>query len=394
MVTLATTMATAGRVEEGRDLIEGFLASEGPEVDRVLRARALAALGNWYAIEGSRHEAEPLFAEALATLEHARALPVLAEAMARRALHLEVQARPEESMALVRHARALAESQGAVAVAVRATFQLAANLIAYDRQKEALGEIERGLALARERGDRVWERMMLAERSHCLAFVGRWDEAIAAAPELLISEQDAPTNYTLPEIVAVAAGRGDPALLERCLAFASKNRNLPDPEFRSMALIALAREALERRQYDEVAAFATEVLELQGPSAEVATAAYTLATDAALMTADEQTMATLIAQIEALPPVRATPVRLAQRARLLAEQAHRRGDSRAAESCEHEARELLRTIGARPLLAGALLDQVRRRGEPEALAETRAIYRELGAARWLELLEAQAGVLA
>ena len=59
----------------------------------------------------------------------------------------------------------------------------------------------------------------------------------------------------------------------------------------------------------------------------------------------------------------------------------------AAERHETEALELLRAIGARPLLAQALLERSRRRADPDALAEARAIYAELGATRRLAGIE-------
>jgi hypothetical protein len=84
----------------------------------------------------------------------------------------------------------------------------------------------------------------------------------------------------------------------------------------------------------------------------------------------------------------------AGRARIAAEQAHRRGDSKAADDFEREAITLLRSIGARPLLARALLERTRRRTDDAALAEARAIYSELGADRWLARIDEASGLAA
>jgi hypothetical protein len=78
----------------------------------------------------------------------------------------------------------------------------------------------------------------------------------------------------------------------------------------------------------------------------------------------------------------------------LAEQAHVRGDEERTAAYEREAVELLRSVSAKPLLAGALLDSVRRRGDGGALAEARTIYEELGATRWLERIDATVEVRA
>jgi len=76
------------------------------------------------------------------------------------------------------------------------------------------------------------------------------------------------------------------------------------------------------------------------------------------------------------------------------ERLHRSGDAEAAQSSEQEAIVVLREAGARPRLALALLERVRRRDEPAALAEARSIYAELGATRWLERVDAELGVSA
>jgi hypothetical protein len=95
-----------------------------------------------------------------------------------------------------------------------------------------------------------------------------------------------------------------------------------------------------------------------------------------------------------LPRARATPQMRAGRARVAAEQAHRRGDGTAADDFEREAIALLRSIGARPLLARALLERTRRRTDDAALAEARAIYSELGADRWLARIDEASGLAA
>ena len=72
----------------------------------------------------------------------------------------------------------------------------------------------------------------------------------------------------------------------------------------------------------------------------------------------------------------------------------RRGDRDAADGHQRHAIELLRSLNARPLLARALLERARRRADPDAVAEARAIYAELGATRWLAGIEDPAGIAA
>ena len=115
--------------------------------------------------------------------------------------------------------------------------------------------------------------------------------------------------------------------------------------------------------------------------------AYALSIEASVMLGDESAIGELVAFVDSLPPARATPLLRAGRARLGAELAHRRGDTEEAQRFEQEAIGLLRTVGARPLLALALVERARRGGDGQALAEARAIYQELGATRWLSRLE-------
>jgi tetratricopeptide (TPR) repeat protein len=392
-VTLATAIATEGRLDEGMDLVQHFLANEGASGDRILRAQALAALGNWYTQFGKVDEAEPPLSEALAILEHARELPALAEALARRAVHLMILGRYEEALAVARRSRELAEEQDVVAVVLRATFMIAACLIGRDRALEALPDIRRGLEIARERGDRTWERMLMAASVQCETLLGDWGAVTAVVPGLMTNEHDAVTVFVLADAAQVAAARGDEALLERCVELASKNLDRAGLENRASARVALARAALERNDLAEVDELAAPLVTELKLALEVVTSAVVSATEAAMLRDDETAIEKLVAQLDALQPLYLTPVRSAQRARLAAELAHRRGDAAGARGHEAEATRLLREIGAKPLLGAALADQVRRRSDPEALTEARAIFEALGASRWLERLNAELGAV-
>jgi hypothetical protein len=235
--------------------------------------------------------------------------------------------------------------------------------------------------------------MLLAGLVQCQVFLGRWREAQGSIPELLGGAQDQASIVTKLEASYLAVATGDEPLLERCVALAVEHREIPDLEYRCVALIVLARDALQRGDAGEALRLLDPVLEFVELAGEIGTAAYALATDAAFLLADDEGSSRLLAYLDALPAVRQTPVRRAQRARLLAERAHRGGDAAAANGHEAEAAELLRSVGARPLLGAALLDQVRRRADADAVAEARAIYTELGATRWLDRLDAELGAV-
>lgn len=91
-----------------------------------------------------------------------------------------------------------------------------------------------------------------------------------------------------------------------------------------------------------------------------------------------------------MPPVRSTPLLRAGRARLAAAQAYRRGDEESASTHQEQAISLLRSVGARPLLASALLERAARHDDQDAAAEARVIVHELRATRWLDRLDAAA----
>jgi hypothetical protein len=234
--------------------------------------------------------------------------------------------------------------------------------------------------------------MLQAGAIQCLIFLGRWREAAPTIPELLQGGHDQPAIVITLDASNVAAACGDDAMLAHCVAVAGENRATADLEYRAVAHIVLAREAFERDNPREALDLLMRILAYADVAGEIGTSAYVLAVDAAFGVSSEDAVAELLASLDHLPPVRVGPVRRAQRARLLAERAHHRGEVEAAQSHEREAVELLEAVGAKPFLAGALLDIVRRRGDTEALAQVRAIYAELGATRWLERIERTAEV--
>ena len=155
-----------------------------------------------------------------------------------------------------------------------------------------------------------------------------------------------------------------------------------------------ARVALERGAAREALALARPVLDVASSPGEFVAEAMAILVAAALSLPDDAPIDELAAFVTALAPARATPQLRAGRARLAAERAQRRGDALAAERHETEAIELLRAMGARPLLAQALTERAGRRADADARAEARRIYTELGATRRLADIGKPAGVKA
>ncbi|HZU61103.1 MAG TPA: hypothetical protein VE983_09060, partial [Solirubrobacteraceae bacterium] len=222
----------------------------------------------------------------------------------------------------------------------------------------------------------------------------RWDELTSIATSLVDGPRDSNAVTAAAFLAHVAAARGDGSTLDRCLEMAAPHRDSTYVDMRICASLILARDALERGDATQALRLAQDALGLRGTGVEFTEEAYAQGIESALALADPDAMAELESFVAELPSARATPMLRAGRARLAAELAHRRGDAEATSSHEDQAIELLRSVGARPLLASALLDRARRQADTDALAQARAIYSELGAARWLERIDQTSEVTA
>jgi tetratricopeptide (TPR) repeat protein len=393
-VAVGELLRLSGHPEAARPILERLLAADDAALDRIVRADAVAALGATLVALGSADEAGPLFDEALTILEGEQAWPQLALALASRAVYLVWRFRREESIALLRHALRLSEEHDLPHVALRARFNLAALALDGNRLEEAVDEVAAGLVVARERGDRANERDLLCQSVAPLTALGRWDQAASSATAALAGAPDLVAATVAAFLAQIAAARGDDATLERCVSLAEEQRESPDIDARLFAILTLARAALERGAADDALRLARAPLESQGAAGEVIWETYAIGVEAAIERGDEAAMAWLAAFVDGLPPARATPLVRASRARLAAEEAHRRGDLDEADGHDRRAVDLLRSSNARPLLARALLERGRRREDPAALAEARAIYSELGATRWLARIDEHSEVAA
>ncbi len=219
-----------------------------------------------------------------------------------------------------------------------------------------------------------------------LTVLGRWDEAAKIGATLLAGDADLDSLIAAMWMSMIASARGDEDTLERCRGLAATARTSTYVDQRASAVLVLSRDALERDETAETLRLAESVLDSSAGS-EAIEEAYAQGIEAAIALQDTDATAMLERFVSDLPRARATPLLRAGRARLRAEVAHRDGDIEAATRHEDEAIELLRSVGARSLLARTLLERFRRSGDPSALAEARAIYTELGASRWLARID-------
>jgi class 3 adenylate cyclase/tetratricopeptide (TPR) repeat protein len=380
-VTLSTVLVVAGRLDEARTRLERFRSNDEEGIDPTVRAEALAELGRVLMLRGAVEEAGPLLEEALRTLELNQAWPALTTALINRAIFLIYSHRREEAVGVLRHALSLADEHALPSIALRARFNLAAASLERDQFIDAIEQVNQGLVLARERGDRALERQLLGQIVSPLAALGRWSDAMAVGKALLDGE-DLDSLAAAAFLTPIAAARGDEETLERCRSLAVKLGQATYVDQRVSATLILARDAIERGACDDALKLTDGVLHERSMGGELAEETYALRSEAAIALGDGDVLATLVAFVEALPPARATPLLRAGRERLAAEQAHRCGDAQAAETHALNAIALLRSVGARPLLARVLIEHADRRNDQDALAEARTIYSELGASRW------------
>ncbi len=386
-VALANMLRHQGRADEVRELLARFRPREAAGTDPVTRAEALAELGVTQVFLGEIQDAGPLIEEALSVLEDEQAWAPLASVLITRAVYLVVTHRNEEGYGVLRHALSLAERHDLPNTALRARFNIAAISIEQGRLVDAVDEVTAGLQLARERGDRQWERALLGQQIAPLVVLGRWTEAAALSNALLQGELDIDAMSGAAFLSELAVARGDDEMLTRCLAMAEERRDAEVHDHRACAGIAIAQAALERGDSAAVQAIADELVVLPTLAAEYVDKLFELSIDAGIADGDDQLMEERRIYLNALKPARTTPLRRAGAARLAAALAHRRGDEEDALQAEVEAETLLRKVGARPQLARALLERARRRDDRGALSEARAIYEHLGASRWLEQVD-------
>ncbi len=388
-VELATVLGLLGGNVEASELLAPYRHPEAVERS-VLSARAFMRLALDLMASGSPEGAGELMEHALTILEDQQEWTELATAFVARGVYLTYLRRVQEALAALRHALLLAEEHDAPAVAIRAHYNLAGVYVWQQRFEPALQEVEAGLALARDRGDHSWENALRSQSMYPLLVVGRWDDMLRGGVSLLDSDDKLSVVMAAMALALVAGGRGDDALGERVRQQAEEHREHTTLDIRGGALVALA--SLAHQQGDAAAAIKlAQEGEETAHADEAVTEAIRIRIECLLSAGDLADMDAMVSASEAKSPARRTPIVRSGCARLRAEAAHIRGEEDEALGAEHEAEELLRSIGARTLLALALLDRVRRRDDPAARQEAHAILTELGAVRWLAQLDEAAG---
>jgi tetratricopeptide (TPR) repeat protein len=265
-----------------------------------------------------------------------------------------------------------------------------------DRFEEASGLAQRGLELARARGERAWEQALSLLVTTAEVARGNWSALPALDDTGLPQTTELMRRAFLSPIARVQAGRGDHEALRRTLALATQREATTNVEYAASTGVARAIAARALGQPAE-ALEAALPLAMSGPEVanEDRREAYVEAGLAALELGDEQTVERLIKFVGELPPAQRSPLLRAGAARFAGLLAARRHDVRAAEEGLAAAARQLREVESPFNLAQVLLEHAEvLYGEgfedegARLLAEARVIFERLRAVPYLQRVDA------
>ena len=372
------------------------LADDEPDEDLAMLAAQLGRI-RWFTgdVEGAVAPLE----FALEIAESLYLPEVLSEALNTKHLLLAAKGRKQEGLALLRHSLEIAQEHGLSSAAFRAQFNLAYVIAGRDRFEEAL-EIDReALELARKRGDRGWERAFLGHIWQNNLLLGNWQE-LDATDEEIAEVLEAGIRARLDPMAVLPRVYLNTGRLERLKRLFELLPDQPSAEVQDIAAHALALSARARAEGRLADALAksedvlaqTEELGVEHPSSRMA---FADALETAFALEDFESIERRLEKFRQLPPADRLPSWNAQALRSEALLAARAGESDDADRKFRQAAALLREIGTRFWLASVLLEhgewlvESGRADEAEPLlAEAREIFERLGAAPWLERLDA------
>ena len=380
---LANVLIADNRLEEAGELIDRARLSLRDEVaiaELAARRAQVAFLTGDYV--RARDEADL----ALRIADPRRLNSVIADAVITRANALQYDRRLVEAEALQSLGLRIALEADVVDQALRGYFNLAEfRLIAGD-PLEAAEMVERGLALARERGNRAWERDLLAQRAGVHASCGEWDEALKLSETLRAAAEDDSARLARTFEPLILAARGDTATLEAWLAQPAGSSEWHELALMESVARAIALRATGRR--DEatppIAAAAAEL-------ADVGALTHMFYVGEAFDTLMEAEQVGLLEELVSRPAHSGLLVTSAQLLRCRGLLHARGGELAEAETAFAQAAVALRTAGNPYALARTLLDdgtvliELGRTGEAAAvLQKARSLFTQLRATPWLE----------
>jgi class 3 adenylate cyclase/tetratricopeptide (TPR) repeat protein len=394
LATMARVLHMEDRLDEAIELDQRAVA--GLPEGGADKAAALAALARNLAFRGDAAEALEAADAALAIAEPLQEWRTVLAGFNTIGVVRARQGRIEESVAFFQRSLALSLEHDVTEEALRTYNNLADVPLQLDRFADALDFAQRGLALAKSRGDRHWETwfdLMIATASVGL---GRWDSLPELDDDGLPRTSGLLRLAYLPLLARVQAARGDVGALQCTLGLANEEEGSTNTEFATGPIVARAialRGLGQNLQALEVAL----PIATGGPAIpnEDLREAYAEAGLAALAIGDEATVERLVAFVSELPSAMRSPLLRAGAARFAGLLAWRHGEPEIAVERFAAGTRELREVGAQFNLAQLLLEHaevligVGRENEAEPLlGEARATFERLAAAPWLERADA------
>ena len=376
-----------GRRDEamaGMERAYAVISTDEPDEDLALLAARLS-FGYWY---GGDPERCAEFAEIALDIAEPHAYPTaLVIALRAKAAVAATREHHQEAQALVKHALQVALDYDVLDEASICYFWLSDMCFQRDEYADALGYLDESIALARRRGDRPREWAVLAERTHPLCLLGRWDEVQATSDEFTQEQLDSGGLMLslLQSAVEVHLQRGE---LERARAVLSMFSRLEEStDLQELSSYLGSRAALRRAEgrfaealVDAVATFEAGI-RMANISSQSAKQGIVEAIEAALALGEAAKVEELLALVEDVPLGTRPPFLDAQAKRF---RARLSGDSSGFEA----AAALFREVDLPFWLAVALLEYGEVTGSEESLSEAREIFDELRATPWLDRLDA------
>ncbi|HEU0303604.1 MAG TPA: adenylate/guanylate cyclase domain-containing protein [Gaiellaceae bacterium] len=309
---------------------------------------------------------------------------------------LIIKARPHEQHALLREALRLAEGGNFVEETLRAINNLVVLAEEYDRPTESRELLERGLALARERGHRQYVAWfgggLVAEQVED----GDWNRAVELAREVIPEDETTIGNLLVGGMFLAKASfeRGDDQAVTDWLSRVPEDlaRSTDIQLFASSlyrdAIAAMVAGRLGDGIEAYVKAWDTVVADERWHSGA---ATLEWAANAAVLLGNPSAGSPLLHRYEAVPDARRTRMMRAHGERLRAFAAIAAGDENAAADAFAEALAAARSLGRPGQLAPVLADYgvwlaESGRGEDAAalLDEAQELFERMGAQRWLD----------
>jgi len=403
----AEIMWDQGRLREALDSMDNafrLLSEDEPDADL---ASLAAQIGRFAFFGGNSRLGLERTESALELAERLDLPEVFSNALNTKSLLLTARGRWREAMALLRHALQVALENDKPSAAMRAYNNLADTYGYLDQYVDAQRQVDDGVLLARRAGNRHWEKILSGTMYPRYA-LGDWQGVLAAMADLggldeQIQSRTAVTQGFVSFGAAIHAHRGDLPAAERLLTAFSDLADSADSQERMEYACAEAFVATARGELDRAGTAAEVAWGLHADIGELdyrVKEGFVIAVESAIGRRDMKHARELLDRGAVVQSGYVPRFVTAQSARLQALFAVAQGGSEVVEDQLTDAVEIFRRMPFPFWVARTLLERVQfmsasDRGDEAAtdLAESRAIFTQLGALPWLEKADAIAARL-